>query len=159
MKYVDVKVTFAEIPDEITLCIDISNCPYKCYNCHSSYLQKDIGEELTFDIISSLINKNEGITCLCIMGGDKTPVEVNNIFAYIKQNFPNIKTAWYSGNNTLNEYISLPLYNYIKIGSYNEQLGGLNSNKTNQKLYKVLPDKNEFGNFVLKDITNKFWLK
>ena len=28
LKYVDSKVVFAEIPDEITLAINISNCPY-----------------------------------------------------------------------------------------------------------------------------------
>ncbi len=28
LKYVDTKVTFSEILSEITLCINISNCPY-----------------------------------------------------------------------------------------------------------------------------------
>ena len=43
LKYVDTKVTFAEVPNEISLCINISNCPCKCHNCHSSYLAEDIG--------------------------------------------------------------------------------------------------------------------
>ena len=44
LKYVDTLVTFSEIPDEITLCINISNCPCKCPGSHSSYLAQDIGE-------------------------------------------------------------------------------------------------------------------
>ena len=28
LKYVDTLVTFSEIPDEISLCINVSNCPY-----------------------------------------------------------------------------------------------------------------------------------
>ena len=47
LKYVDVMETFAEVPDEITLAINLSNCPHRCKGCHSEYLQKDIGEELT----------------------------------------------------------------------------------------------------------------
>ena len=28
LKYVDTMVTFSEVPDEISLCIEISNCSY-----------------------------------------------------------------------------------------------------------------------------------
>ena len=28
LKYVDTMVTFSEVPSEITLCINVSNCPY-----------------------------------------------------------------------------------------------------------------------------------
>lgn len=30
VKYTDIQVTFREIPDEITLCINISGCPNHC---------------------------------------------------------------------------------------------------------------------------------
>ena len=38
IKYLETLVAFAEIPDEITLCINITNCPCNCNGCHSSYL-------------------------------------------------------------------------------------------------------------------------
>ena len=38
LKYVDTKVVFAEVPDEVTLAINISNCPCHCDGCHSEYL-------------------------------------------------------------------------------------------------------------------------
>lgn len=38
LKYVDTAIVFSEIPDEVTLAINISGCPNKCKNCHSQYL-------------------------------------------------------------------------------------------------------------------------
>ena len=56
IKYTETQVTFSEVPDEISLCINISNCPHRCKNCHSPHLQEDIGEELTFEVLDKLIN-------------------------------------------------------------------------------------------------------
>ena len=49
LKYIDTKVTFAEVPNEISLCINISNCPCNCKGCHSSYLAEDIGNSVFLD--------------------------------------------------------------------------------------------------------------
>ena len=38
LKYLDTMVTFSEIPDEVTLCINLTNCPYHCPDCHSKEL-------------------------------------------------------------------------------------------------------------------------
>ena len=54
LKYVDVKEVFAEIPDEITLAISISQCPLRCKGCHSQYLWEDIGDELNTESLSAL---------------------------------------------------------------------------------------------------------
>lgn len=70
LKYVDTKVTFSEVPDEVSLCISLSMCPFKCKGCHSSYLQENIGTKLTEKVLISLIKNNPGITCICFMGGD-----------------------------------------------------------------------------------------
>ena len=40
-------ITFSEVPDEISLCINISNCPIKCPDCHSKFLWENIGKEIT----------------------------------------------------------------------------------------------------------------
>ena len=149
LKYVDTKVTFAEVPNEISLCINISNCPCNCKGCHSSYLAEDIGNELNGNSIKELINNNKGITCICFMGGDSNPLEVDALAHFIKIYFP-IKVAWYSGRQELSKYINLDNFSFIKLGPYIEELGPLNSKTTNQKFYKV-----EEGNLV--DITNLFW--
>ena len=149
LKYVDTKVTFAEVPNEISLCINISNCPCNCKGCHSSYLAEDIGNKLNSNSIKELINNNNGITCICFMGGDSNPLEIDALAHFIKIYFP-IKIAWYSGRQELSKDINLDNFNFIKLGPYIEDLGPLNSKTTNQRFYKVEEDK-------LVDITNLFW--
>lgn len=150
LKYVDSKVVFAEIPDEITLAINISNCPCHCEGCHSSYLAEDIGEPLDLQHLTNLIDSNKGITCVCIMGGDANPSEVDDIAQDIKEYYPELKVGWYSGRQELSKDIELGNFDYIKLGPYIEEFGPLNSRTTNQRFYKVSD-----GEFV--DITSKFW--
>ena len=149
LKYLNTQVTFSEVPDEITLCINITGCKIGCKNCHSSYLAEDIGNKLNSNSIKELINNNKGITCICFMGGDSNPLEVDALAQFIKINYP-IKTAWYSGRQELSKDINLNNFNFIKLGPYIEDLGPLNSKTTNQRFYKIEEDK-------LVDITNLFW--
>ena len=159
LKYVETAITFSEVPDEITLCINISNCPCHCKGCHSAYLAEDIGEELTFEALDSLIKKNEGITCVALMGGDAEPTTVNDLASHVKESYPNIKTAWYSGRQELSKDIEIKNFNAIKLGPYIEELGPLNSTTTNQKFYEVLQVVDVEGKlyYGLNDITYKFW--
>lgn len=159
MKYCETAITFSEIPDEVTLCINISNCICHCKGCHSAYLAEDIGEELTFEVLDSLIKKNEGITCIAFMGGDTEPATVNNLASYVKESYPNIKTAWYSGRQELSKDIEIKNFNAIKLGPYIEELGPLNSKTTNQKFYEVRQVSDVEGKlyYGLDDVTYKFW--
>ena len=158
LKYVDTLVSFSEIPDEITLCINISQCPNNCKGCHSPWLREDIGEDLNIESLYNLINKNKGVTCICFMGGDQDPAEISNLAFAVKlrSDYP-YKTAWYSGKQHIPNELNVSDFDYIKVGSYIEEFGGLDNPNTNQKMYEVckvskLPEK-----FILKDITNKFW--
>ena len=58
VKYLETAVTFEEIPDEVTLAINISNCQNHCEGCHSPWLREDVGEELTPEVLNGLIDKN-----------------------------------------------------------------------------------------------------
>lgn len=149
LKYVDSKVVFAEIPDEVTLAINISGCPCNCRGCHSSYLAEDIGESLDLQHLTNLIDSNKGITCVCIMGGDANPSKVDDIAQDIKEYYPNLKVAWYSGKQELSKDINLEFFDFIKLGPYKEEFGPLNSRTTNQRFYKVNCKE-------LVDITSKF---
>ena len=152
MKYVDTLVSFSEIPDEITLCINISNCPNKCERCHSSWLQKNIGIELNNYELYDIINKNSGISCVCFMGGDSNPEEINNLAIKIKSK--NLKVGWYSGNSEISDKINIKNFDYIKIGPYLKDKGPLSDKNTNQKMYEII---HFTGMNSLKDITYKFW--
>lgn len=153
LKYLNTEVTFAEIPDEITLCINITGCPNHCPGCHSQFLWHDVGEPLTPGVLDIIIPKNKGISCVCFMGGDQDPSAINDLAIHVRKTFPDLKIAWYSGNNTITEELNFDNFDYIKIGSYNEELGGLDKKTTNQKLFKLYGP--AFSEWV--DITYKFW--
>ena len=155
LKYVDVKEVFAEIPNEITLAISISQCPMRCKGCHSQYLWEDIGDELNTESLGALLSGHSGITCVCFMGGDNDPAQVDVLSAWVKENHPRVRTAWYSGRDTIAPQIHLKNLDYIKIGRWDETKGPLTNPQTNQTLYRV--DRAVNGESVLTDITPKFW--
>lgn len=157
LKYLNTKVTFAEVPDEITLCIEITGCKIRCKNCHSPYLAEDIGKVLDNKAITTLISVNKGITCVSIMGGDSDTISVNNLAEYIKFKWSNIRIAWYSGRQELSKDIDLKNFDYIKLGPYIEEFGPLNSETTNQRFYKVHKKVvNGIEGYELEDKTYKF---
>ena len=159
IKYVNTLVSFSEVPDEISLCIEISNCPCHCKGCHSPYLAEDIGNVLNLQALTSLIDSNSGITCVCIMGGDANPSKVDDIAQDIKEYYPELKVAWYSGRQELSEDINLEWFDYLKLGPYIEELGPLNHKTTNQRMYRIVLDHYDDGTsgYELEDITHKFW--
>lgn len=154
LKYVDTLVSFQEVPDEISLCINISNCPNMCKGCHSPHLRDDIGTPLTFLELATLIKSNKGISCVTILGGDNDPAAVNMVAYWIRNSFPNLQVAWYSGKNRISDKIELKNFDYIKIGSYIEDKGPINSPTTNQTMYQILFSDERFE---MIDITFKFW--
>ena len=158
LKYVDAVVTFAEIPDEITLCINLSNCPCHCEGCHSSYLAENIGIILDRNELFYLLKLHKGITCVCFMGGDAEPYQVLTLAREIKENLNDLKVGWYSGRDKLPTGIELNLQNfdYIKLGPYIKEKGPLNCKTTNQKMYEIKYD-SESEDYFMEDITYKFW--
>lgn len=152
LKYVNTGVVFQEIPDEVTLAINISNCPCHCPGCHSHYLWEDIGLPLDTDAIDVFIRQyGTDITCLSFMGGDADPVAVNQLAQYIHEEHPQFKVAWYSGRLRIPPTVSKADFDFIKVGPYIKHLGPLKSPTTNQRLYRRL----ENGEF--EDITYRFW--
>lgn len=139
LKYTDFDIVFSEIPDEVTLAISISNCPNNCKGCHSPELMKDIGKPLTENTLSKIIRLYErNITCICFMGGDREPIEVERLSLFVQKTYPKIKSGWYSGKTELPETIDINSFQYVKLGPYIEKLGSLRSKNTNQKLFKIV---------------------
>ena len=157
MKYVNTGVVFQEIPDEVTLSINISNCPCHCLGCHSQYLWEDIGEPLNAMSLDVMLKDyGQDITCVAFMGGDATPEKVDTLAGWMRSAYPELKTAWYSGRAVLSDKIHLRNFDYIKLGPYIEAKGPLNKPTTNQILYRVNP---KADNGIGENITNKFWKK
>jgi anaerobic ribonucleoside-triphosphate reductase activating protein len=130
-----------EIPDEISLAVNISCCPNRCPGCHSPWLWDNEGEDMTEDMLSALIGKySAAITCFCFMGGDAEPMEIMRLARWIRSRWPEIRTAWYSGKESIPEDFDITCLDYIKLGPYIEALGGLKSPDTNQALYRIASD-------------------
>lgn len=138
IKYIDYDIVFQEIPDEVTLAINISCCPHRCKGCHSPHLQKNIGKVLNQLSLSKLLKKYEGsITCICFMGGDAHIEELCRLAYFVREKWKGtIKTAWYSGNKTIYNP-AIDIFDFIKTGPYIESIGGLDVKGTNQRLFHI----------------------
>ena len=148
LKVASFDIVFQEIPGEVTLALNLSNCPCHCPGCHSPHLAEDIGEPLNEELMDGFIARyGSMITCVAFMGGDAEPEEVARWAEYSKDR--GLKTAWYSGRTI---FPSQSVFDYVKLGPYIEALGGLKSEQTNQRLYKRVGDEWE-------DITSSFWRK
>lgn len=152
LKYVSFDIVFSEIPNEVTLAINLSNCPNRCVGCHSPHLWKDIGDDMTSEFLLSLLGEyGESISCICFMGGDSDPRKVQEYAEFIQfSTNGSIKVAWYSGKDELSEKVNPFVFDYIKLGHYDVKYGPLNQRTTNQKLYHI---ENQF----CQDITSMFW--
>lgn len=151
LKYHNAKIGLQEVPDEVSLVIEISNCPFHCPYCNTKILRQDVGDFLTKEMLDILMDSFAGeYTCVCFMGGDSAPDVVDELSEYIKHSRPDIKTAWYSGADSLTIFTNWNNYDYIKVGSYKRKLGALNSPSTNQRFYKVVDSR-------MVDITSRFW--
>lgn len=155
LKYVNTSIVFQEVPDEVSLAINISNCPNNCIGCHSEFLKTDIGTILSPETLKELLDPYKSdITCVAFMGGDNDPDGVLLLAKWIRESYDNnLKLAWYSGKNDLPEGFDVKSFNYIKLGPYISGFGPLKSKTTNQHMYKI--DEDGFMN----DITFRFWKK
>lgn len=152
IKYIpnETTVVFSEIPDEVSLAINISNCQNNCIGCHSPYLKGNTGEELTLETLESIVKKNDWITCICFMGEGNDAYMLKELAKSQKGKF---KIALYSGREDVEDEL-YDLFDYVKIGPYKSDFGPLNKETTNQKLFYNywVGDKR-----ISEDITYKFW--
>jgi len=149
LKYTDSLVAFREVPDKITLAINISNCPNHCVGCHSPELRNNIGTELTDDELEKLIVENAGINCVCFMGEGRDINRLSQLISLVKDKY-NLLTALYTGSDEFDESVFNGKLDYLKVGHYDEKYGPLDKNTTNQRMYRLLDNKR-------LDITSLFW--
>lgn len=156
LKYLYVKELFAEIPSEISLGVSITGCSIHCKGCHSRELWEDKGMVLDKQVIDFLLHEHQGITTLLLLGGEHDMDALIELFQYAHKR---IKTAWYCGLDMVPKD-KLGIYQYldwIKLGHFDIELGGLSSSTTNQKLYMI--EHQGDGNWWQTDMTHLFWKK
>ena len=159
LKFYGYAVTFAEFPEEISLLLNISNCPGTCSHCSEPELRQDIGTELTNNKIDELIKNNRGITLFGLMGGDSDHKDCVRIAKYIHEKYE-IKVGMYSGKDTI-DFDLLNCLDYYKIGHFimpvgpvetwgQQQCGPLCFPQTNQVMLKKIKEG------IFENITYKF---
>jgi anaerobic ribonucleoside-triphosphate reductase activating protein len=140
-------VVLEEIPDRVSLAVDISNCRGNCIGCHSPFLKKDIGRELTPAVIDALVADNFGVNCFLFLGEGRDPEALLDLADYVRSK--GLLAAVYSGREEV-EDIFWNHFDYIKLGPYKEAFGPLNNPSTNQRLFALSDGR-------WKDITYRFW--
>ena len=151
LKYANYDIVFQEVPNEMSLAVSISGCTLRCVGCHSRYLWEDKGEELSIFAIEQLLKLEDGVTCLLLMGGEHDIDALVEIFMHFHRK---IKTAWYCGLDMIpKDKLGIVQYlDYLKVGHFDMELGGLSSPTTNQRLYKI--EHQGDGNYYQTDITH-----
>ena len=146
MRIHDVSISLLEVPGEVSLNINVAGCPLRCDGCHSPHLRNDKGVK---DINCSELLTTFGsylpyVTCINFMGGEWAH-DIETFIDFLK---PHFKVSMYTGC-TLDQIKFAHKLDYIKVGPYKEELGGLASKATNQRMYF-------FDDKGMTDITYKF---
>lgn len=151
LKYLYCKEVFSEIPSEITLGISISGCQIHCPGCNQRELWEDKGTPLDAETLCGLLNQHNGITCLLLLGGEHDIDTLTELFMYAHKR---VKTAWYCGLDTVpKKHMGIYQYlDFIKLGHFDIELGGLDSPTTNQHLYML--EHQGDGNWWQTDMTH-----
>lgn len=163
LKFANHGIGFREVPNEISILINISNCPYRCDECHSPELQGDNGLPLTIEALDGLIafynlHGKVPITCICFMGDGGNMPAIGKLIKHCHDE--GFLTCLYTGSTNTYEAIKYSdnTLNFIKIGPYLKEHGPLDNSNTNQKFYEILYRGDTNGNewYVLNDLTCLF---
>ena len=125
-------VVLEEIPDKVSLAVEITQCQGSCVGCHSPFLRKDIGEELTEAAITAMVQDNYGVNCFLFLGEGRAPEALLRLARHARS--LGLETALYSGRTTVEETF-FDVFDYVKTGPFIPEKGPLNNPGTNQRLY------------------------
>lgn len=126
------QICFQEVPDEISLAITVTGCPWRCHGCHSeSSWSGEVGTPLTIDWFVSQLDKYDGlISCVLFLGGEWAS---KSLIACLKQaRQRGLKTCLYTGASKVSASLMGQL-DFLKTGRWEEDKGGLDSATTNQQ--------------------------
>ena len=108
-------------------------------------MRKDVGDILDEEVLVKNFSKAiSRCNCVLFLGEGNDIDGLIRLSDYIRTKF-NVETAIYSGRDSVEDCI-FEHFDYVKVGSYQADLGGLNERTTNQRLY-----------YHKNDITYKFW--
>ena len=156
LKYLYSQVYTEEIPRELSLGIAMLGCDIHCPECHSPHTWdincKGYGIDLTTDELDKLIKKQPWVSCILFFGGEWDTPSLESLLLYVRKNYE-YRLALYSGRNLdFFSQTTVPAsIDYLKVGPYVKERGGLIYPSTNQRLYRLEKGK------IVEDMTSLFW--
>jgi anaerobic ribonucleoside-triphosphate reductase activating protein len=141
MYYYDFQVVLQEVPGEISLCFSICGCKIQCKGCHSSHLWKEENGKilLVHNFLETLNKYADYATCVLFMGGEWHQKELIELLKIAKHK--RYKTCLYTGEESVSEELTKEL-TFLKTGKWKQELGGLESETTNQTFIEISKNKN-----------------
>ncbi len=130
------QVVFQEVPDEVSLAFTITGCPLRCDGCHSrDTWNRELGAELTLKTFNRyLLQYQSMITCVLFFGGEWCSKRLIEKLILARQY--GLKTCLYTGLDKVPQRILTHL-DYVKVGAWRADFGGLSDINTNQAFYNV----------------------
>lgn len=153
LPYKGYTIAFQEVPDEVSLVLNICGCQHHCKGCHSDYLWDTKGARSALTDLPQVLNEYKNMTtCVCFMGGEQYPQALKVAIDMAKE--AGLKTCLYTGADSLWAVEDfLPTLDYVKVGAYIDERGGLNNPNTNQNMFSISHDANKT---ILENITYRF---
>ena len=132
--FYNTNIVLQEVPNEISICFNISGCQLNCPGC--SWRNVDMQpKELSRDYYLEILDQNVGLaSCVVFMGGEWKRSELIWLLESARER--GYKTCLYTGQNSITLDL-LRLLDYIKMGPWRPQKGGLNHKSTNQVFFKL----------------------
>lgn len=135
----DYGLTLNELPTEIALFFEIGNCEAKCKGCHSPFLWADSGAPVmdlgTHQLLQIIHRYDEKITAVVFMGGLSNGTPVKDALSIIKSIAIRYPTGLYTDSLHGIPKEGLTYLRWLKVGRYDDERGGLQTNGTNQVFY------------------------
>lgn len=130
-------VVFQECPGEVALAFTCYGCPVACKGCHSPEVwNSSNGDELSDQEFERWILQYEGlITTVVFFGGEWALLSLKRKLEIARKY--KIKTCLYSGLKHLSRHLR-PLLDYVKLGPWISECGGLDNPATNQRYYRLV---------------------
>ena len=132
-----VQLALSEVPGEISVAIPLAFCGHRCKGCHSpQYQDRNGGKFMLLEDLNQICEKYKSkASCVLFFGGEYDSERLCRMIKICKQF--EFKVALYSGYDLWELDPKLVgMLDYIKCGSYIEELGGLDKKGTNQRLWK-----------------------
>lgn len=139
---VDYGVTFNEVPEKTAVFLCLGDCERQCPGCHSPELCTPMEYGVSIPEVEALVEEQLqlGANAIVVLGGDCCyHFDLNDLHELLRVLSSHAPVCLYSGED--DAWIKTFAYTagctWIKMGSYMEDKGGLESITTNQRFYRI----------------------